>query len=304
MRLALPLVLAGIGCAHADVRGRENLRLGPLREMRLMPVDVDPQITVDAGSDALTDAELVDVEQALAASLQASFQRLATDGVPVVRAGRARVDACKLRAGPNERFVVYLARCHVSVIIDGVVVVEATGEGLRRSATVFRRQGAPTRPAGPERDARVDVADSRAALVSALDAAARVLVDGPLSSGELPLLPRVQRASFARARLAAAASAREKIAALFDLRSAGVPADAALAVPHLAARTQALLRTVADIPVLEGDSVVTAAIDAIGELCDPSLTATIAAVPTRSDIAIKAKTRALARLRACALLTP
>jgi hypothetical protein len=290
-RLALLLVFAAIGCIHADVKGREHLRLGPVRELRLVPIDVDPNVRVDAGTDVFTDAELDEVERALALSLQASFQRLAADGVPVVRAGRARVDGCRIRAGPGARFIVYVARCRVSVIVSDVVVLDAAGEGLRRTAALWRRLSVAKRPAGQERDPLVDVADSRAVLEDALDAAARVLVDGPLPSDERPPMPRAQRAALARARLAAASTAREKIAALFDLRSSGGPADAMLALPILEVAA----------PLLDAAPVVAAAVDAIGELCDPALRPRIEAVPAAlGDVVIHAQTLALVRLAACA----
>lgn len=359
LALAVPAVL---GCTHVDVKGREHLRLGPLREVRAVPTGIDPLVTVDAGTDVFTDTELSDIEAALAPALEASFARLAredggdrSEGKPLLRIGSARVGACKLRAGPNERFVVYLAKCHVSLVVDGVVVAEATGEGLRRSESVFLRKAVP-RAGGEERDPAVAFSESRAALIAALDAAARVLAEGPLprAEGEAPMLPRPRRIALARARLQAATTTDEKIAALFDLRSVGVPADAALAAQHLddvrSAVDSAGVRAGAaqradDDPVDESPprkapvigaapeeapaeapaaadarapadganadrpppgpvldvAVVASAIDAIGELCAPSLAARVEAVPSLPDDAIgRAKARALSRLRACA----
>lgn len=293
MKLALPLLVlacASIACTYADVKARETLRLGPLRDMRPSAKDVDSVVTVDAGTDALTDAELATMERALAPALTESFARLG--GVPV---GFARVGACKLRAGPSERFVVYVAKCHVSLVVDGVSAVEVTSEAMRRTQNVFERKATPRAP-DVERDPAVEARECKAVLVDALDAAARMIVDGalPLHEGEKAPLPRAQRAALARERFAralASDSASDRIAALYDLRSVGMASDAALVLPLL---TQT--------PAVESP-VLIAALDALGELCDPSVRAPIEAVDVNGDDGVaRARDRALSRIRACAAL--
>lgn len=290
----MALTVCAPGCTYADTKGRETLRLGPLRDLRPSAKSVDSVVTVDAGTDALTDSELLAVERALAPALLASLQKLG--GVPV---GLARVGACKLRAGPSERFVLYVAKCHVSLVVDGVSAVEVQTEALRRTQNVFERSPKARAP-GDERDPAVDARECQAVLIDALDAAARMIVDGalPLTEGEEAPLPRPQRMALARERLARAiaspaASSSDKVAALYDLRSAGMPADAALVVPVL------------DAAVGNDDTVIiVAALDAIGELCDPSLRGRVEAVfvDTGSELLHPAKERTLARLRACAAL--
>lgn len=286
------MIFMTTSCTYADVKGRETLRLGPLRDMRPSAKDVDSVVTVDAGTDALTDAELAAVERALAPALTASFARLG--GVPV---GFARVGACKLRAGPTDRFVVYVAKCHVSLVVDGVSAVEVASEALRRTQNIFERK--PTaRAADVERDPAVDARECKAVLVDALDAAARMIVDGalPLHEGEKAPLPRAQRAALARERFAraiASGTASDKVAALFDLRSVGMPSDAALVLPLLVSPDES--------------AVAVAALDALGELCDPSVRAQVEAVSAERDGVVddglaRAKERALSRIRACAAL--
>lgn len=303
--LALALTLTTTACTYADVKARETLRLGPLREMRPSANSVDNVVTVDAGTDALTDAELATLERALAPALTESFARLG--GVPV---GFARVGACKLRAGPNERFVVYVAKCHVTLLVDGVSAVEVTSEALRRTQNIFEHKATP-RSADVERDPAVDARECKAVLVDALDAAARMIVDGalPLHEGENAPLPRAQRAVLARERFAramASGSASDRVAALFDLRSVGIPSDAAMVVPLL-------VPSGADAAPLD-DAVQVAALDALGELCDPSVRPQLEAIganspvgtgneaPAVDDGVIRAKDRALSRIRACAAL--
>ena len=298
----LALALTTTACTYADVKARETLRLGPLREMRPSANGVDNIVTVDAGTDALTDAELATVERALAPALTESFARLG--GVPV---GFVRVGACKLRAGPNERFVVYVAKCHVTLLVDGVSAVEVTSEALRRTQNIFERKATPRSP-NVERDPAVDARECKAVLVDALDAAARMIVDGalPLHEGEKAPLPRVQRALLARERFAramASGSASDRVAALFDLRSVGIPGDAALVVPLLAPSFDVAVQV--------------AALDALGELCDPSVRPMLEAVgavspvgtgneapaaPAVDEGVIRAKDRALSRIRVCAAL--
>ncbi len=362
--LSLPTAIvlpALLSCMHVDSKAREHLRLGPLREVRALPVDVDRNIAIDAGTDALSDDELTRVKEDLAGALADSFAGLAerspNDG-KAMRAGTARVGRCQLRAGPSARFVVYLATCRVALVVDGIVVIEATGEGLRRTQSVFLRKKA-RRLEG--RDPLVEFTHSRAVLMAALEAAAHVIADGPPPrAGEPPLLPRPQRAAFARARLASASTSADTVAALFDLRSTGVPPDASLAarfldarvlapaVPAPAAREEpsepdgpsrlliagaeraapdvavpvlstplaidegkpAVLAPAMSAPLPRADvepardlAIVAAAIDAIGELCDPSLAARVQVIVSApADVVDRAKGRALPRLRACVSL--
>jgi hypothetical protein len=294
--------LGAEGCAHVDVKGREVLRVGPLRGVPVVAETVAPgPVRVDAGTDALTDDELADIQAALPAALQASFDRLAHER-SARRVGAAHVDGCKLRAGPGKTATMYVAKCAIHVEVDGVSVVEVHAEALRRM---------PARAVSEEdakairklvRNPLLSADDSKKALEAALDAAAILVVDGALPPREdappsSPPLSREERLRLARERVARLsssekpASSSDAQAALFDLRSAGGPDDVERVLPLLS-HADAAVRA--------------AAVDAIGELCAPGALEKIEplAVESADDALVTASARrAVARLRACGRIT-
>lgn len=293
----LALAASGLaaGCTHVDVKGREVFRVAPLRDVPVAALAVDPApVPLDAGTDALTDEELGDIARALPAALDASFDRLAGER-QARRLGQARIVGCRLRAGPGRAFTVYEARCRVKLDIDDVTVIAVEAQALRRT---------PVKPISAEEARRIrklvrnpllSAEDGRQALVAALDAAARLVVDGALPPREdgppqPKVIARSTRAALARERMAHVAGGGDPQAALFDLRSAGDPGDAERVLPLLDAND----------PVVRA-----AAIDALGELCAPATAARIEALPADEDERVKsAAARALERLRACGKLPP
>jgi hypothetical protein len=296
------LAVAGAGCTHVDVKGREVLRLGPLRGVTVAAASVDRgAVDIDAGTDALTDEELAAIAEALPAALEASFERRAGER-QARRLGRARIEGCRLRAGPGRTATVYVARCRVRIDVDDVTVLAVQAEALRRT---------PVRPISEEeaevikkleRNPLLSADDGRLALEAALDAAALLVVDGALPPREdgppqpAPV-PRETKAALARARVARVLEAEaprppsaNPHAALFDLRSAGVPKDAERVLPFLED---------------EDPAVRAAAVDALGELCAPAMAARIEALAAAEDDDERvrlAAVRALPRLRACGKL--
>lgn len=282
-------VLGALGCSHVDVKGRETFRVAPLRGVAVAPAVVDPvAVDVDAGTDALTDEELTKIANALPQSLAASFDKRAT----TKRVGTAHIGKCRLRAGPGKSFIVYEARCKLSIDVDGVVMVEAHGEGLVRVDSSLSANKAP--PTTTARNPLLSAADSQRALEAALDAAAQIVVDGALpprdNGPKEAVMPREQSAELARARLAhATASGRvdDVVAALFDLRTHGAPEDASLVVPLLDNNEPQVLA---------------AAIDALGELCLPAARPKLEPFIAGDDATAQSAKRALARLDACSHL--
>lgn len=292
---ALAAAAFSLGCTHVDVKGREVFRVAPLRDVPVAALAVDPApVTLDAGTDALTDEELGDIARALPAALGASFDRLAGER-QARRLGQARIVGCRLRAGPGRAFTVYEARCRVKLDVDDVTVIAVEAQALRR---------APVKPISEEEAERIrklvrnpllSAEEGRQALVAALDAAAVLVVDGalPLREDGPPqpkAVPRATRAALARERMTKLASGGDPRVALFDLRSAGDPGDAERVLPLLQA-TDPIVRA--------------AAVEALGELCAPATAAPIEALPADEDERVKdAAARALERLRACGKLPP
>ena len=282
--------LAVTGCTHVDVKGRETFRVAPLRGVTVGPVSVDPSmVDIDAGTDALTDEELKDIAASLPQSLAASFDARA----PSKRVGTAHIEKCRLRAGPGKSFIVYEARCKVAIDLDGVVLLEVHGEGLVRvSSALLSSTSTPSVTAAAPRNALLQASDSQRALAAALDAAAQIVVDGALPPREdgpkESVMPREQSAALARSRLAHAKAPADVLASLFDLRSHGTPDDAALVVPFLDNNEPAIL---------------TAAIDALGELCAPLTKEKLEPFAAGDDATAQSAKRAIARLDACARLS-
>ena len=294
---ALVLALAaGTGCASVDVKGRETLRLGPLRDVALVPTAVAPEaVALDAGADALTDEELAPIAAALPGELARALTSRAATASAARALGTARIDGCRLRAGPGRVHTVYEARCRVSVTVGDVVVAEVHAEALRRvrARAISQDEAAAIRKL--VRNPLLSADDARSALVSALDAAATLLVDGMLQpSPDAPpvaSLPRSERAALARTSLARAGGAAPARAALFDLSTSGAPADAEAVLPYLS-HDDVMVRV--------------AAVDALGELCAPwtaERLEPLTAEHTDEPPVRTAATRALARVRVCATLT-
>lgn len=289
-------MLAGAGCAAVDVKGRETLRLGPLRGVAVTPTAVAPEpVDVDAGTDALTDGELSAIAAALPGELSRALTSRATAATAAPRAlGVARIGGCRLRAGPGRAYTVYEARCRVSVLVGDVPVIEVHAEALRRvrSRAISEDEAKAIRKL--VRNPLLSADDGRLALVAALEAAATLVVDGKLPPAAdapgAPALPREGRAALAREQLARRlpGEATATRAALFDLSSSGTPDDAQAVLPFVSH---------------EDLGVRVAAVDALGELCAPwsaerlePLTVEHAEQPELQAAA----GRALARVRTCA----
>ena len=291
------IVGPGAGCASVDLKGRETLRLGPLRDVALAPTEVAPgPVTLDAGTDALTDPELGAIAAALPAELsRALAERAAASSAPRAL-GRALIRGCRLRAGPGRAHTVYEARCRVVVEVGGTPVVEVHAEALRRVRARAISEDEARAIRKLERNPLLSADDGRLALVAALQAAAALIVDGRLppvpDAPGAPQLARPERAALARGRLARQAGAVAARAALFELAESGTPRDAEAVLPFL---------------VHDELAVRVAAVDALGELCAPwsaerlePLTVDNAGEPALRQAA----DRALTRVRACASLTP
>lgn len=286
-------VAAGVGCASVDVRGRETLRLGPLRGVALAPTTVAPvPVVIDAGADALSDEELATIATALPSELQHALSARASAAVAPRALGTARIDGCRLRAGPGRAHTVYEARCRVTVVVNEVVVAEVHADALRRVRARAISEDEAKAIRKLVRNPLLSADDGRLALVAALDAAAAILVDGrvppsPDAPGAAPL-PRAARAGLAREHLARASAATTVRAALFDLSANGTPADAPTVLPFLAH---------------DDVAVRVAAVDALGELCAPWSAERLEPLTAEhtDDPAVRAAAaRALARVRTCA----
>lgn len=287
--------LAGSGCASVHVKGRETLRVGPLRDVSVAPLAVElTPVTIDAGTDALTDEELAAIAQSLPGELSRALrERAGASAAAVPRAlGQAHIRGCRLRAGPGRSHTVYEARCRVVVDVDGVPVIEVHTEALRRvrSRAISEAEAAAIRK--QVRNPLLSADDGRLALVAALEAAAALVVDGALppnpEAPAPPSLPRKERAALARERLARESAGAPARAALFDLSVSGAPQDAEAVLPFLR-------HDDVDVRV--------AAVNALGDLCAPwsaerlePLTLENAEEPALRDAA----GRALTRVRTCA----
>lgn len=288
-------VAASAGCAAVDVKGRETLRVGPLRGVAVAPSEVAPEpVRIDAGTDALTDEELAGVAAALPGELSRALAARAAQATAPRTLGIAKVLGCRLRAGPGRAATVYEARCRVSVSVADVPIIEVHAEALRRvrSRAISEDEAKAIRKL--VRNPLLSTEDGRLALVAALEAAATLIVDGRLPAPpDLPGAPpmtREGRAALAREQLARRGQGETVAtrAALFDLSSSGTPADAEAVLPFLAH---------------DDAGVRLAAVDALGELCAPwsaerlePLTVEHAEEPELQAAA----GRALARVRTCA----
>lgn len=284
-------------------KGHDVLRVGVLRDTPVVPLRVAPEpVSLDAGSDALTDEELDALARELPRVLDEAFRGLPVDLQKAARVGTAHVAGCRLRAGPSPSDTVYMARCRIKLVVDGTVLAAVEAEAVRRTLT---RAISPAERDAHGRDGRSPLLafdDSRRALEAALEAAARVLATGSTSreDQEARALSRTGRAALARARVerlrapttdGASGSEPDETkrvrAALFDLRAVGRPDDATRVEPFLAHTS---------VEVRED------AADAIGELCAPASAPALAAQLARVDENEQVRdalSRALARVRAC-----
>jgi hypothetical protein len=292
--VAAAVMLIGCG-AHVDAKGREVLRLGPLRTAVIAPALVDPKpVDIDAGTDALDDAELAAIAARLPQALAEACEKLAFES-GAKKIGTARITQCRLRAGKSKKQTVYEARCRVAVAVDGVDVVEVHTEALLVDRPLLRAKDddTPAAPSSSPRNPLLLADNSEKALQAALQAAAQVIVNRAVdvavddrSPGEAKdkraMAGDTSRADLARARLAAGGDA---IAALFDIGENGAPADAGAVLPFLDD----------DDPKIKA-----AAADALGLLCSPLAEEKLKPLAESEDALVKASTtKALARIAAC-----
>lgn len=170
--LALCATSAGLflsACGHMHFDGRDHLRIAPLKTDVTLPSEWGAApIPIDAGSDALTDAELAPLTQSLvdAVAVEAQQLRAASSGWQQAR-GRASLTGCRLRAGAGRRNTVYKASCRATWQIDDVIVAEARGEAtlLAPAKAVSKREAAEI--ARLERNPLLSLHDARRTLVAA-----------------------------------------------------------------------------------------------------------------------------------------
>ncbi len=278
------------GCATTDVRGRESDRIAPLRGVPVLPVNVDDApVAIDAGSNVVTDAEL----QALSAQLPSLWQRnidalAAQHGA--VRVGTARILGCRVDAGPGRAYTAYQVHCRVDVTFDAApegrfTLLSVYADALRRtrSRAIGEREAAQI--AQLERNPLLTLDDTRAALLSALDATALLMMQLPLPASEHvrtpPPLSWADKRALSLAALARAQRSGGDVAhALRELASTGTPSDGAVVTPYL-----------------DGDNAAVA-LGALGSLC---AVGSIEAVrDAGANAALKRNAAdALSRLKAC-----
>lgn len=291
------IVAPGAGCASVDVKGRETLRLGPLRGVAVAPTEVaEGPVALDAGTDALTDEELAAIAAALPGELSRALTERAAASTSPRALGRALIRGCRLRAGPGRAHTVYEARCRVAVEVGGTPVLEVHTEALRRVRARAISEDEARAIRKLERNPLLSADDGRQALVAALQAAAALIVDGRLPAvADAPVaapLARPERAALALERLTRQEGGVTARAALFELAESGSPGDAEAVLPFL---------------VHDDLEVRVAAVDALGELCAPWSAERLEPLTLEDagDAALRqAADRALTRVRTCASLPP
>lgn len=282
------------------MKGRETSRLGPLRGAHVVASSVAAgPVPIDAGTNVLTDSELMQLAHELPTHLEGELARRRDAGAAVV-VGEARVLGCRVDAGPGRAYTLYQARCRVALMSGDVSLMDVHTQAVRRVRSRAISEDEARAIQELERNPLLSVDDTRAVLGDALVAAAQLMAGEPLpasasTSGRPPpreLSPGKRRALAVARFQRAAAGDGDVRAALHDLAVGGAPADSAALVAFM--RTQPAHDVPAD------------AIHALGMLCDPSSAPALERLrtsdppsPYEAEIA-----RAEARLRACASLPP
>ena len=235
--------LLPLGCASTELKGRDILRLGPLRGAAVHPHGAfDEPLPLAARPDALTDEEIDALSRRLSARFDERVRARAKELAPGSAAlGTARVHRCALRASAGRRNTVYEARCWVALEVDGVVVVEVESRATRFAPPRAVSEAEAARIRTLPRNPLLSVADSEAALLSALDHAAVLLVAAPALDdagappGDASRDPALDEALVRRAALTRAEQEgeRERLAASADLARWGRPEDAPALLPLL-----------------------------------------------------------------------
>jgi hypothetical protein len=223
-----------------------------------------------AGADALTDAEVAQVEAAVLARLRSSIEAMSTAPLTssrVVRAGQAEITRARVAVKLGRDVHRHQATCRIRVVVDGAVVADAEGEVLRTipvrnvSAVELRAVGAAIAASGG-RNPLIGASDVGEAVVDACDVAMRAVtfdvrpedavVDDPRqrsmsapSSPELRARTCERRRRGALATLAQTTDEQARAAALVVLIDAGVVDDAPIAAAQLGAVSPLVRRAAA-----------------------------------------------------------
>jgi hypothetical protein len=297
--IALPCVVASLSCASTEVKGRETLRVAPLRQMVVVPQTTERSSPLlDAGTNVLTDDELAALVTELPDFLARGFAREESTGSATW--GAARVVSCRVDAGAGRAHTVYEARCRVQLLVGGEPVAEVHSQAVRRVRARAISEDEAKEIVQLERNPLLEVDDTRAALESCLAAAAQLLSGRPLepttTGFRLATVPFAERRRLALLRYHRAhggdGGGDDVRAALHDLAHAGLAEDAALIARSLERKAPA------EVTVDE--------LDALGLLCDPAfhpLAAQIASSSEVSAVVRKAAAQAARRMQACATLT-
>ncbi len=231
-RAALVVVaMLGAGCATTDVKGREILRVAPLRRTVVVPQQASAAAPrLDAGTDALTDEELPPVAERTGAAFADAFSAQAAATTTTKTApGEARLLTCRLRAGPGKAYTVYEARCRAALVLADAPIVEVEATAVRRVRARGVTPGEAARIAKLVRNPLLDRDDSAAALAAAARAAATLLAGGALPTDDRAPAPKRlsddEARALAKAKLLRATSKVDQAAAALDLGRAGTPED-------------------------------------------------------------------------------
>lgn len=142
--LAAFLCILGNACVRLEYGGRDHLRIAPLKDAVTLPGAWSSQpISIDAGTDALSDEELAPLSQYLNKRVQREAAALQDAKPHFARGpGLGIIRSCQLRAGAGRRNTVYKANCRALWVIGDVVVAEARGDAtlLAPARAVTRRQ--------------------------------------------------------------------------------------------------------------------------------------------------------------------
>lgn len=250
------VLLAGAGgCAETEVAGRELMRLGPYREVRLQPGEVDGALVpVVAGTDVLTEEEREAIERRLGPVFASEVRTRGGGGTPVD--GTARLVGCTVRAGFSLKHTVFEARCRGVIERGGGELVHVEGAAVRRVRTRAMTSDVAEAIQRGERNPALDEDDSEAVLEEAARTCARMLVDPgfhprpapPQEDGNEPARvvadADLQRRAALR-QLEGAKSPAARAGAAVDLARWGRPEDTAVLAPHLKDENALVRRAVA-----------------------------------------------------------
>lgn len=174
--VGVAVVVLAAGCVTSETRVRVVSRAGALRDVVVVPGVPTAPVRIVAGADALTDSELVALQQALPERLQTA---VVLAGVPVgeLQAVRIRVKAAP---GREQHRTVVDCRLRLKVGDDVIADVEGTTVQLvqARNLSVVELDGIVAEMAkNGGRNPLLEVEDTENAIVQACTAALNAIVD-------------------------------------------------------------------------------------------------------------------------------